>query len=174
MKAKGKKFLSLFLIFFLVALSGNLYSKEKRGADLKIQKKDGQSVRGELIAVKNSSLLLLDSESGADVSIDIKDVKAIRIRKKSKASRGWLIGGVTGSLVLGVAWLGAGGASEVDSPLAPVAGFLGGLVYGGLIGAVTGIIMGIDKTYRIEGKSDSEIKEILEKLRKKARVRNFQ
>ena len=62
------QFISLLLVFSILALSGNLFAKEKRGADLIIQKKDGQHVRGELIAVKKNSLLLLDRESGADVT----------------------------------------------------------------------------------------------------------
>ena len=43
-----------------------------------------------------------------------------------------------------------------------------------VIGGTVGTVVGIDKIIHIEGKSDSEIQEILEKLRKKARVRNAQ
>jgi hypothetical protein len=39
-------------------------AEEKRGATLIIQKKDGQQVKGELIAVKENSLLLKEAESG--------------------------------------------------------------------------------------------------------------
>ena len=42
-----------------------------------------------------------------------------------------------------------------------------------LSGAAIGALIGRDKKIKIEGKSDSEIKEILEKLRKKARVQNY-
>ena len=82
MKTKGIKFVLLFLIFSLVALSGNLYAKNK-GAELVVQKIDGTQVRGELIAVKEESLLLLNSE-GEDVSVDINDVRVVSIFKKSK------------------------------------------------------------------------------------------
>jgi len=64
-----KKIIPLFLVFSLLALSGNLLAKERRGAELIVQKKDGQQVRGELITVKEHSLLLLDSK-GKDASID--------------------------------------------------------------------------------------------------------
>jgi len=47
----------------------------------------GQQIEGELITVKPNSLLLLDTE-GKDVSIDIGDIKVIRIVKKSKALLG--------------------------------------------------------------------------------------
>jgi len=77
---KGKKFIALFLAFSLMMLSVNLYSKERRGAELIITKKDGQQIKGELITVKPNSLLLLDTE-GKDVSVDIVDIRIIRIVK---------------------------------------------------------------------------------------------
>ena len=72
-----KRPVALLLMFSILAFSGNLYA-EKKGADLIIQKTDGTQVRGELIAVKKSSLLLLDRYSGSDVSIDITDIQGIQ------------------------------------------------------------------------------------------------
>ena len=92
-----KKFISLFLVFSILLLSGNLYGKERKGADLIIQKTDGTQVWVELIAVKENSLLLLDRESGADVSIDISDIKVIRVKGKSKFLLGLQIGGLAGA-----------------------------------------------------------------------------
>ena len=80
---KGKKFITLFIIFFLLTLSGSLYAKErKHGANFVITKIDGQQIRGELIAVKDNTLLLLQ-ESGIDVSIAIQNVKTITLVKRS-------------------------------------------------------------------------------------------
>jgi 23S rRNA pseudoU1915 N3-methylase RlmH len=184
---KGKKFIALFLAFSLMMLSTNLYSKERRGAKLIIIKKDGQQIEGELIAVKPNSLLLLDAE-GKDVSFDIADIKVIRIVKKSKASTGIGIG------------LAIGGASGVYFGLKnraaqdlgilnilyifyffwPPLWFkydLGSMVLGGSIGAVVGGFIGAaigkDKAIQIEGMTDSEIQEAMDKLRKKARIRNY-
>ncbi len=42
-----------------------------------------------------------------------------------------------------------------------------------LVGAVVGSIIGTDKTIQIEEKSDSEIQESLEYLRKKARIPDY-
>lgn len=168
-----KKLIVLFLVIFLLALSGNLYA-EKKGAKLVVEKKDGQLVRGELIAVKNSSLLLLDSE-GADVSVDIGDIKIIKIVKKSKALLGGSIGFALFSFY-GVASVESmGGLGTNDNPI--VVYSLVALMFGA-VGAIPGLLFGevagIDKKIQIEGKSDSEIKEILEKLRKKARVPDYQ
>ena len=94
-----KKFMSMFLVFSILALSIPLTAKEKKGADLIIQKTDGTQVRGELIAVKENSLLLMERESGADVSVDIEDIKFIDIVKKSKTVTGLLIGGAIEAFV---------------------------------------------------------------------------
>ncbi len=102
MNPTRKKFISSFLIFSLMMLSANLYAKERRGAKLIVTKKDGQLIEGELITVKQNSLLLLDTE-GKDVSIDIADIKVIRIVKKSRfwkgAGTGGLFGVGTGALL---------------------------------------------------------------------------
>lgn len=83
-----KKTIALFRIFSLFTLSGNLYAKERRGVELVIEKKDGQQIKGELIAIKESSLLLMDSETGADVSVDVGNISTVKIVKKSKALKG--------------------------------------------------------------------------------------
>ena len=56
---------------------------KKHGIKLIVQKRDGQEIRGELIAVKHNSLLLLEFESAAEVSIEITDIKVIKVIKKS-------------------------------------------------------------------------------------------
>ena len=113
MKVRGKKFISLFIIFSLVMLSTNLYAKERRGATLIIQRKIDQikntqlkdtpwetsvmtGIKNELIAVKPNSLLLL-SITGRDVSVDIANIKVIRVVKKSKA----YLGAGLGLIILG-------------------------------------------------------------------------
>lgn len=181
-----KKLVSLFLVFSLVALSGNLYAK-KKGAEIILYKKGEEmpdnrwkgttwekkpskpsGIKGELIAVKENSILLLNSE-GADVSIDIGEVKVIKIVKKYKAGTGALIG-----LLVGAAIGTAIQADEVASGswFPAYSGAILGLP-GALIGAGVGATSRSYKTVQIEGKSDSEIKEALEKLRKKARIPDY-
>jgi len=153
-------------------LSTNLYAKERRGAKLIITKKNGYQTEGELITVKPNSLLLL-SITGRDVSVDIADIKAIRIVKKSKLLTGvWVgiaVGGGTGVLI--------GGSASEGMSLSPsgARGVLGvfGAVVGLLVGGTIGAVVGIDKKIRIEEMTDSEINEALEKLRKKARIPDY-
>lgn len=183
-----KKCISLFLVFSSFVLSGNLYAK-KKGAELIVQKIVGQQVRGELITVKENSLLLLDSESGADVSVDIREIKLIEIVKKSKSLAWGGIGLISGAVIGALA-----GYIEGDDPYmsggtgmfamtgpglfsADDKAFMYGFscsIAGGAIGAIGGAIAGKDKIIQFEGKSETEIRKALNKLRKKARVRNSQ
>ena len=92
------------VVFIMVVCSVNLEAKERRGADLVITKTDGQQIGGELIAVKPSSLLLLDPQTVGDVSVDIGDLKVIRIVKKSKALQGGGLGlaaGLVAGFIIG-------------------------------------------------------------------------
>ena len=179
MNLTGKKFISLFLVFSLMMLSVNLYAKEKRGAKLIITKKDGQLIEGELITVKPNSLLLLNTE-GKDVSVDIEEIKVIRVVKKSKlllgAGIGFLCGAVIGALI-GLAEGEDPAVGGVPPPLSVEDKVLGYGFYigfsGAVIGGIGGAIAGTDKTIQIEGMTDSEIQEALDKLRKKARIRDY-
>ena len=176
-----KKFIASFLAFSLMAincatlkrLEDKREKREKKGAELIIQKINGQQVSGELITVKPNTLLLLDTE-GKDVSVDIADIKVIRIVKKSKALLGAGIGGFIG-VVAGALLLLA--SEEADVGILPIAVFSSHGVQGGVIGVIIGGIAGDmagrDKTIQIEGMSDLEIQEALEKLRKKARIRDY-
>lgn len=148
----------------------------KTGALIEIQGKEGGYIVGELIAVKKRSMLICEYATGKNLFVDIGDIKTITIGKKSKAMLGagigGLIGGGMGALVgAGEKQGSLGTFSKEDNMLmgAAVFGALGALIGGGI-----GSIAGIDKTIQIEGKSDSEIKEILDDLRKKARVPSYQ
>ncbi len=172
---KNNKFISLFLVFSLMMLSVNLYAKERRGAILVITKKDGGMIEGELIAVKKYSLLLF---TGRDVSIEIENIKIIRIVKKSKFLQslgfGLLIGAGSGALLFALG--GYDSSSYLSSPdvemRALVGGGLGGF-FGILIGGTLGYYSGIDKKIQIEGMTDLKIQKTLVKLRMKARIPDF-
>ncbi len=183
MNPTSKKFISLFLAFSLMAISCTTMttqrqkrfesSKErKHGAELIITKTDGQRIKGELITVKPNSLLLLDTE-GKDVSVGIADIKVIRIVKKSKALLGAGIGGTAGMLggMITAAIFDADFYKFVN--LGPVIFATSGLAIGALVGASIGSAVGRDKTIQIEGMSNLEIEEALDKLRKKAHIRDY-
>jgi hypothetical protein len=174
MNPRGKKFIALFLAFSLMMLSANLYAKERRGAKLIITKKDGQQISGELITVKPNALLLLDTE-GKDVSVDISNIKVIRIVKKSKvwtgAGLGFLICG-GGTALYTHLFFKENGEGELKHIFTALLGLIGGAA-GALAGGFIGASAGTDKTIQIEGRPDLEIRETLEYLGKKARVPDY-
>jgi hypothetical protein len=182
-----KKLISLFLVFSIICFYGNLYAKERHGADLAIQKTDGQQIKGELIAVKEDSLLLKEHDSGADVTSAVREIKTITIVKKSKRGKGALygfgIGAAGGALAGGLLVEPSEYEKCVNNECftekeSRVNNAIFGLIFLGAVGALTGLIVGgfigKDKTIQIEGKSEAAIKEVLEELRKNARVPDFQ
>ena len=173
-----KKFISLFLVYSILNISCTTISPtrreigpKKKGADLIIQKTDGIQVRGWLIAVKENSLLLTERDSRADVSVDVVNIKVItHVRKPKFLVRAGI--GIASCLVVSTAtviW-----ADVSDQPGLADQTALGLGLIAGLIVFIKGGFLLKDKTIQIEGKSDSEINDILEELRKKARVKNAQ
>ena len=164
-----KKFIALFIVFSLVMLSMNLYAKEMRGAELIIKKKNGGKIEGELITVKQDSLLILTKWSERDESIDIADVEVITIVKKSKA----LLGSYLGILVCGGGGALIGYQVGWKTSTGAIVGGAIGVLSGGLLGTFLGSSLGKDKTIQVEGMTNAEIQEALDYLRKKARVRDY-
>ncbi len=178
-----KKFIALFLAISFLLMNCAMYKRgawiglepnQKPGALLIIQQKDGDLVGGELIAVKENSLLLLERDSGADVTVDIEDISVIKINNKSKAGVGLLAGGAIGAFLGYATYSKPKSEGWITMDFGPGGNAAGGGILGGLLGLLIGATEGTDETIQIEGKSASEIKEALEKLRKKARVTNFQ
>jgi hypothetical protein len=164
-----RKTIPVLLVLSLLWLSGSLYA-EKKGAEIIIEKNDGQQVSGELIAVKQNSLLLLERKKRADVSVDIKDVSDVVIIKTPKTKLGAISG-----LIIGVA---SGTYIGYRVGWRTSTGAIWGGVIGGLIGVLAGGIIGSQinrsETFQFAGKSDTSLRWILAELRKKARVPDFQ
>jgi hypothetical protein len=172
------KFVVLIIVLSLVFFPGGLFGKtRKHGARLHVFGKDGHEQEGELIGVKNSSLVLYHSD--INFTVDIKELKMIRVLKKSKAAQDALIGFVIGAVAGGV-----GGAIYFSGDsndewtnffkiLLTMLASAGGGGAGLLTGLVVGSIQGIDETIQIEGRSDDEIDLILQKLRRMARVPEY-
>ena len=184
MNPTSKKFIALLLAISLMTINCASIrttggKKEKHGAKLIITKTDEQQIKGELITVKPNSLLLLDTE-GKDVSVDIADIKVIVIVKKSKFWAGAGIGFLTGVVLGAIVSIPAVDAASDPSSyyyfvpwvLTVIYGAIGGLACG-IIGGIVGAGYGTDKTILLEGMSDSEIKKAMDKLRKKARIRDY-
>ena len=156
---KGKKFLVLFLLFSLLALSGNLMAEEwGHKFTLVDQKTDSQQIMGEFIPVLSPSFLLLKPEFSVGEFSHNKDFFNIQFHdqlkwpEKSNLRKilkrvGWgiLIGGSAGAIIgYGIGY-GIGDDEQwkggLDSPGTPAvlkafAGAAIGAVIGGIIGGI--------------------------------------
>jgi hypothetical protein len=149
-------------------------AKEKgKGAEVLVQKKDGQRVKAELLAIKNGRLILMDSSTLSEVIFGVDDIRSIRVFKKAKVLKGLGLGSLTG----GVVGSGLGFLSGDDEPglLSFTAGekaLVIGVFFaamGGVIGGISGAITGTDESVDLEGRSSQDIERILRKLDKQAR-----
>ena len=113
--------------------------QREKGADLIIQKRDGTQVRGELIAVKQNSLLLMLGDSGFDASVDIEDIFAISFIKKSKALEGFGLGLLIGAIEL------------------PIKSLSNQLVECGLMSAKGGLMMGTNDRNSLQPAKESHL-----------------
>ena len=180
MDPTSKKFISLFLIFSLITINCATFrsleekrERKKYKVNLVVQKTNGQQVSGELMTVKRYSILLLNTE-GKDVSVGIEDIRIIIVKKSNRLPgnlSGAVIGGVAGA-ILGL----AAGDTESDfirfratdkALLAGIALGALGFIFGGLL------VPPADKKIQIEGMTNLEIQETMDKLRKKARIRDY-
>jgi small nuclear ribonucleoprotein (snRNP)-like protein len=180
-----KKIIALAIVLSMILPSGALFAKERQGAQLVITKTDGTEIKGELIGIKQDSTLILESSSRIGASIDISDIKVIKIVKGSNTGAGVLLGLFVGGAAGAGIGYGIGHNKPEQNPVGnfvrPLSGAIGtlsggviGLFAGGLLGGVIGSSIHDYETFRIEGKSQEQVKAFLEKLRKEARFPEYQ
>ncbi|MEN6560083.1 MAG: hypothetical protein ABFD52_04830 [Acidobacteriota bacterium] len=174
MKRNIGGFAAAVLPSLMLVLPGSLSARERRGAAIVITFKDGQSVSGELKAVKPDSLLLF---VGKDETVDLAGIRSVRIVRRSRALLGAVCGfvaGVAGTVIY------ASAQKEVEDPWTGLwqgIGVIGaGVVFIGSgtgVGIGAGLLAGKDKTIRLEGRSEPEVARALAYLRRKARIRDI-
>ncbi|MFQ6070476.1 MAG: hypothetical protein ACE5LC_08115 [Candidatus Aminicenantales bacterium] len=150
--------------FLIAAFSPDLWAGGKHGAMLIIVKKDGEVVRGELIAVKPTSVVAMEEVS--EVSIDVKDIRLIKVVSVEELLRGTGIGFLLGSI--GGALAAAAGEKATAATVGAGAAFFGAM--GELVVGLLANQAGVVETFYLEGKSPQEIEEVMKKLNRLARV----
>ena len=170
-----KKIMTLVIGVSLLFPSGAVFAKERQGVQLEITKTDGTKIEGELIAIKQDSTLLLPAGS-----IDVSEVKIIKIRKGSNDWPGFVLGflavGTVGgglSYFVYTDWGGKNVYKKDAYKTGVIVGAIGGLV-GGLLGAGIWNSSHKNEIFQIEGKPQEEIMAVLEKLRTQARFLDYQ
>jgi len=175
-----KKAFALWLALSLLGAAGSLWAKVRRGAEVIVFMKDGSNVTGELIAVKPTSLLLVESESGRDSSVDLGEVFRVTVKRESRAKQGLVSGLLIGGCLGAVQALASGLKEEGDTTsnmtaaavLSPIPILIFGAV-GALVGAGIGEAAGQDKEFPIHGRDEGAISETLKSLRAEARYPDF-
>jgi hypothetical protein len=121
MKLGVRKILAAVLAAFLnFVIPGGLVAQGRRGADLIVTAKDGRELRGELIAVKADSLLLLDHMTGKDGSAAMAEISVIKLVRESKALTGLLMGFIPGAAG-GAVWGALAMHGDMPEPASPPA-----------------------------------------------------
>lgn len=177
-KMLKNKYILLGVVLYLILSSDGLFGKTKgHGAELHLFMKNGHELAGELIGVKENCLILC--QSGIDFSVDIKELKMLKVVKKAHVAQGALMGLVIGAVAGGVGeavYLSGGSDDEWANfhriILTIIASAAGGGI-GLLTGAVVGSLRGIDETIQVEGKPEAEIEKILLRLRRIARMPEY-
>ncbi len=165
------------ILLALALLAPGLVAKERRGANLVVTKKDGAVVRGELLAVKGTDLLIMDGSTAAGVTVSLADVRTVRVAKKTRILQGmgagFLFGGLLGAGVGALTYTESSkGWDMYDTRGESVIAwglFLG--VIGVAVGAVAGGIAGIDRNIRVNENSTYGMVGAAEQLRPYARDR---
>ncbi len=157
----------------ILGLPGALSAGERRGADIIVSLRSGQSVSGELIAVKPDSLLLLNP-AGNDESIGLADIAAVRVFRKRRPGQaalyGTLLGAAAGGLV-GYA-VAPKGMDENPGLIAAVLG-LGGAVLGGFVASASRSGTDPGKEFVIAGRPEASVKGVWTELKRLARFRSL-
>ena len=160
----------------LVMLAAEAVGQVKRGATVLVTTKQGSQVGGELVAVKSTSIVLLEP-SGKDFSLDMAEVHSVLVIRKSKIGQGAILGllaGVAGGYAGGAAYAEASGMCPgCEAPMARAG--LG--VLGGVLGLVGGVIVGAsaghDLNIILDDATAPSFAASLQKLRKYARVQDY-
>lgn len=139
MKAKSRMIVAWVMMAALLLASAPLSAKERKGAQVAVQREDGSEIRGELLMVKRDGLVIGNGNGGAIVSL--ADVRSLRIVRRSKGGYGFLFG-LIGGTFLGYELSRKGSDLDAGSNFMMSAAFLG-LPFA-LIGAGIGLIAGTD------------------------------
>jgi hypothetical protein len=149
----------IYMMFMALVPLSLPAAKTRHGATVEVTMVDGRLARGELLAVRNDSLLVYDRAADQGQNLDLKQIDQVNVVKKSKIGLGLAIG-------LGVGLvLGCDPETNVHNEFywaKSMAGF-------GLLGGIVGAFSSTEKKFSMAGVSSPVIQFKLKWLRHYAR-----
>ena len=166
-----------FFVLFMIGAGVTAAQTEKPGAILAVQKKDGQTIKGELLSVKNGMLNLLIYENATKVDVHLNEVRSLSIKKKGSFLKGLGIGVLSGAAT--GALLGFLSGDDKPTTFFPLSAgqkaLVGGIffgVVGGAVGGIAGALKGADESITLDGMSPEKLGRVEAKLASRARYRS--
>lgn len=158
----------------LLALSNGLQAAGRTsGAKLRVVTRLGSEwFKGEVIGVREDAVVLA-TEGGETRTIAIKDISSVRVYRRSAVFVG-IPGGVLAGGAIGYAISAPANKNVFMGGITIAAFSIGGALIGGASGALIGSLASADKIYDLTKMSAAEIDTLMAKLRKMARVKNYQ
>jgi len=169
------------LMLFLIGNGVISARTEKPGAILEVQKKDGQTIKGELLSVKNGMLNLLIYENATKVDVHLNEVRSLGIEKKGSFLKGLGIGVLSGAVTGALLGFLSGDDKpenmwDIFSMSAGEKALVGGIAFGvvgGAVGGIAGALKGVDESITLDGMSPEKLGRVEAKLASRARYRSF-
>ncbi len=170
------------VILGLALFAPALGAAHRQGTRIVVTKVDKTVIRGELLAVMDENLILMDELTRDGITVNLRDVRRVKAADKSNTLKGIGIGLISGA-VLGAA-LGAT-SQEEESHGSWSRGYIhiklftreqmifgGGLVFGALGAAAGGLITGSGKEIAIVLLTPESTKKTISCLRRLAREKS--
>ena len=161
---------ALSAILVLALLTPSLAAKARRGAEIIVNKNDGTIVRGELLAVKGTQLLIMDGLAGGGISVSLADAKLVKVVNPAGFAIGFLAvvgGGVAGGFIGHAA-----GTHSKNTIAGPAIGTALGAGIGAGAGLIVGLVAGSGKKLKIAGTDSDSVEKAAARLRPLARDRS--
>jgi hypothetical protein len=127
---------------------------------------------GAVVGVR-ANAIVLETEQGEGRTVAIADISSVRIYRTSAILPGIFLGALAGGAV-GLAVGSQEGQGQFLGGITVAAYSIGGVLLGAASGGLVGGLASADKTYDLTKMSAPEIETLMAKLRKMARVKNYQ
>lgn len=157
----------LLLVLFTAISISTLAQGKKNIYHIQIGFFNGDTVKGFLLALNDSSITLIQSiKPGKETTFSISQIKGIRLRKKHAVLKGYLVGSSSGAIIGGLIGYGLYSPPDCDDTLfgsptglcelsalgSSFSAFVGGAAIGTISGGILGLAIGAGyKKFDING-----------------------